>query len=89
MAMQMQAMTRNCPFCKSEMRVVETTGDKQEEVGLVYLKVKCHRCMSIIEGTGHGNEDAIKNLDKKIKKRIGTNPKMWAINVKRGYRRRR
>ena len=78
---------RECPFCASPILVVDVTEPERREVGLVYLSSKCVPCNARIDAAGVGMEDAERQFDLAISRRIGTRPEQW--NIKTVHRRRR
>lgn len=78
-----------CPFCRGVVEIRETTTQKQAEVGLVYLKTKCVPCNARIHSAGVGEAAAVKDMEKKMSKRIGTTPSDWFIHPMQAKGRRR
>jgi len=83
----MERFNRQCPFCGAGIEVFDTTEPERRAVGLIYLRARCIPCNARIEAAGIGEEDAVRQMDKVIAKRVGTHPDQWKI-VPRGSARR-
>lgn len=80
---------RECPFCNREITIRETTTAQQEEAGLVYLAARCVPCEARIDAAGIGQVDALKDMDDRISRRIGTRPESYRIKIRPERKRRR
>jgi len=82
-------LERQCPFCGGAIQIYETTDQKQEAAGLVYLGTRCVPCNARIDAAGIGSEEAIREMDERLEKRRGTRPEDHRIKVRPQRRRRR
>lgn len=80
---------RSCPFCSRPITVHETTTEKQEAAGLVYLGARCISCATRFDAAGIGQVDALKDFDARIAKRVGTRPEDHRIKIRPERKRRR
>jgi len=79
----------NCPHCSRSIRVGETTGQRQREAGLIYLRAHCPSCEVRIDAAGIGELDARLDMERKLKRRIGQPKEKFRIKVRPTRKRRR
>lgn len=82
----------NCPHCDRLLDVGEATTESQRAVGLVYLSTKCRDCNAVFDSAGIGEENAVEQMNAKLRSRIGTSAEQWRIRpvstVRKGPMRR-
>jgi len=74
--------TAKCPHCEREIIIYATTTKEQARAGLVYLMTRC-QCGARIDAAGIGQEDADRDMDKRIERRRGTPLERWTIRPRR------
>ena len=82
-------IARRCPFCEGPIQVHDTTEPERRVAGLVYLRADCVICRIRLASAGVGLDDALRQLDHAIAKRVGTGPAQWIIEPKAEKRRGR